>query len=70
MLVLGDRSMGDAVLVWIENAAGQGDAFGAHLDAPLWNLVEIDVFANHPARQIIDLKPDAFAIVIALKALG
>lgn len=50
VLVLRDRSMGDALSVRIEDATGQCDAFGTHLDAPIRHLVHIHIFANKAAR--------------------
>lgn len=41
VLVLRDRSMGDALSVRIEDATGQCDAFGTHLEAPIRHLVHI-----------------------------
>ncbi|MEM8693375.1 MAG: hypothetical protein AAGG57_16005 [Pseudomonadota bacterium] len=43
MLALCYGGVGDALLVRIENGAGHGDAFGTDLDAPIGELVGVDV---------------------------
>ena len=70
VFVLGDRSMRDTLLMRVEDAAGQGNAFGADLDAPIRHLVDIHVFANQTASQIVDLKPNALAVVLQRQILS
>lgn len=69
MFVLGDSSVRDALLVRIEDAVGQGDAFGTDLNAPVRYLVGIDVFADQAACQIVDFQPDALAVVLQRQIL-
>ena len=58
------------VLVRIEDAAGQGDAFGTDLDAPIWHLINVHEIADETARQVVHLKPDALAVVLQGQILG
>ncbi len=68
--VFRDCGMRDALLVRIEDAAGQGHAFCAHLDPAICELVGIDVFADQAAREIIDLQSDALAVVLQRQISG
>lgn len=70
MLVLGDCCVCNPLLMRVEDAAGQGNAFGTHLDAPVRHLVDIDVCADQATRQVIDLQPDALAVVLQRQVLG
>lgn len=64
-LVLSDLGVGDALLVRIEDGAGQGDAFGTNLNSSICKRVGIKAFAHEASRQIVDLSSEALAVVHA-----
>ena len=53
MLVVGDRWMRDALLLRIDDGAGQGNALVPILEAPVGELVGVGVFANQTPCQIV-----------------
>ena len=64
VFVVGDRRVRDALLMRIEDGAGQGNAIVPNLDAPVRELVGVGVFTDQTARQIVDLQPDALVVVL------
>ena len=62
--VLGDRGVRDALLVWIKDGAGQGNAVVPNLNAPVGKLVGVGVFANQTARYVVDFQTYALVIVL------
>lgn len=68
MFVLNDCDLGDALQVQIDGGAGQGDAFGAHLNAFPLHLKQFDVSADETAR--VRSLPDRFAGIVAVLGLA
>ena len=68
-LVLGDRRVGDLAL-GVEDRMGQDNAARADVNAATTVLLDINVFANQTARQLIDLQFDAFAVVLQHEIFG
>ena len=56
--------------MWIEETAGQGDAFCAHLNATICKLIGVDGLADETAHQIVDRKPYTLAVVLQRQILG
>jgi hypothetical protein len=61
-LVLGDRRVRDALLL-VEDGVGQGTRSPSNVQPTFGELVDIDVFADQPARKLVLLKHDLPAFV-------